>query len=370
MDLKLETAAETGHKTNDGGWRGFIATMLAVFSGLLLACGALILAMNPYGNLPTGLYAQHVIMDINQRHQYPAIVRSKTYDAAVLGTSTSRLLEPAALERAFGGRWANLAMNDSRAWEQAQLGQLFLRHTPAPHALLVGLDSVWCAPDADSVRITRRGFPEWMYDEDPFNDWLYAFNTNTVDVAVRQVIQRIGIFPPRVPHDGYEVFVPPERDYDARKAADNVWRTHGGRSIVPAKRPYRLKAGEPHSWAFPALDWLDQLLAGLPSASLRMLAFMPVHVASQPQPGSKAEAVLGECKRRIASIATTRRAHLVDFMIASDITTRDDNYWDSLHYRVGVAGRIVDGLAEAVKGRTPPAADGSGAPWRTLARPE
>jgi hypothetical protein len=46
--------------------------------------------------------------------------------------------------------------------------------------------------------------------------------------------------------------------------------------------------------------------------------------------------------------------------------TRDDaSYWDPLHYRVGVADRIVAALREARAGRRE-AADGF---WRVLAAP-
>ena len=41
---------------------------------------------------------------------------------------------------------------------------------------------------------------------------------------------------------------------------------------------------------------------------------------------------------------------VVDFMRPSPITDADDNYWDGLHYRVGVADRIAHDLAAANRG--------------------
>ena len=41
---------------------------------------------------------------------------------------------------------------------------------------------------------------------------------------------------------------------------------------------------------------------------------------------------------------------VVDFMLPSPITDDDDNYWDALHYRVGIADRIVHDLAAADRG--------------------
>jgi hypothetical protein len=45
---------------------------------------------------------------------------------------------------------------------------------------------------------------------------------------------------------------------------------------------------------------------------------------------------------------------VVDFMRPSPITTVDDNYWDPLHYRIGVADRIARDLVAADRGETSP----------------
>ena len=58
--------------------------------------------MNRYGHLPLGVFGAHAIMDSNQRFQYPAIVRSGAFDSAMIGTSSSRLLDPAQLQ-SLGG---------------------------------------------------------------------------------------------------------------------------------------------------------------------------------------------------------------------------------------------------------------------------
>ncbi|TXN21446.1 hypothetical protein FV225_26835, partial [Methylobacterium sp. WL93] len=58
-------------------------------------------------------------------------------------------------------------------------------------------------------------------------------------------------------------------------------------------------------------------------------------------------------------------ALVVDFRLPSPITTRDENYWDALHYRLPVAARIVEGLQAAAETGAD-AADGS---YRVLAHP-
>jgi hypothetical protein len=74
---------------------------------------------------------------------------------------------------------------------------------------------------------------------------------------------------------------------------------------------------------------------------------MPNNVRAQPQPGTREAAVDQVCKDRIAAIAKHHGAALVDFRIRSSVTLEDSNYWDPLHYRIGIARRIVDELKNA-----------------------
>ena len=144
------------------GWRRFVWVGVGGSVAILLVLAIFILSMNPFGNLPPLVFASHAITDINQRFQFPSLIRSKKYDSAVIGASDSRLLRPVALEHVFGGRMVNLAINAGQAYEQYRLADLFMREVDHPRTLLIGLDHVWCDDDADTVRITSRGFPEWM----------------------------------------------------------------------------------------------------------------------------------------------------------------------------------------------------------------
>ncbi len=353
-------------------WRRFLKTAIGVFAGLLCLAVVFVATMNPYGNLTPLMPIKHVIMDTNQRYQYPAIVRSGDFDSAVIGTSSSRLLKPERLEAAFGGSFANLGMDAGKAWEQAQLAKLFLKRVPEPRTLLFALDWVWCRANAAEDRITKRGWPHWIYDESPWNDWLYAINGKSVEIAGRQLAYRLGFGDVRFPFNGYEVFVPPEDQYDLKKARKHIWK---GRvqQILPLKASYRASADEKQSWRFPALAWLDAILSDAPMATRKLVVFMPGHVVTQPAPGSQEEARIAACKAEVAAKAAAHKAHFVDFWIRSPITLRDENYWDPLHYRVPIADRIVGGIAAAVGDPTRPSDDyhtlATSLPYKASLRP-
>jgi hypothetical protein len=74
---------------------------------------------------------------------------------------------------------------------------------------------------------------------------------------------------------------------------------------------------------------------------------MPVHVAAQRWPGTREAAVEAECKAQITAIGRAHGAKVIDWRIASPITTNDSNYWDGLHYRLPIAQRIARELIEA-----------------------
>ncbi len=334
---------------------------LGGFAGILASLALFVLLMNPYGNLPPILFSQHAITDINQRFQYPALVRSDRYDSVVIGASDSRLLHPDRLERVFGGAFANLAMNAGHAYEQYRLADLFIREVETPRTLLIGLDHVWCDDDADLERVTFRGFPEWMYDNDWRNDLRYMLNSKTVEIAGRRLRQALGFREPRF-IDGYEVFTPPESAYDRAKANAKLWK--GKRRDNPQAPPYGATQEERAAWRYPALVWLDDILTRF--AGREVLAYMPAHIGFQPRPGSAKAARQEECKRRIAEIARRHNAVFIDFNIPSAITSNDDNYWDPLHYRLPIAERIVADIGEAMANGKDDA-DGN---YRYLAGPE
>ncbi len=342
-------------------WSRHIKLLLGIFAGTIVALSVFVIAMNPYGNLPSTVLDGHEMMDDNQRYQYPSVVRSGRYDSVIIGTSTSRLLDPKPFAALLGGRFANIALNSGTAWEQTQLTKLFLRHQAKPHALVVGLDVVWCARDADRERITFRGFPEWMYDDNPWNDVAYMLNTRALEISGRRLGAALGLAKARLPPDGWEIFTPPERDFDLDKVLAKIYG-NGPRALPQPQNPPVIAGREVRSrWALPALPWLDELIAKGGWKRI-VLVFPPVHLVAQPTPGSLRELEETECKSRVARIGAAHNVPVIDFRIASDITRRDENFWDPLHYRVAIAERIARGVTEALQsGRDDPAGD-----WRVL----
>jgi hypothetical protein len=348
-------------------WRKSNRLFLATFAGILAVIYVVILLLDPYGVVPFSLPFVRPIVS-TQRQMYPQILRTRHYDSIVVGTSTSRLLDPAALDRALGGHFANLTLLSGTAWEQVQVLDYFRRTIAAPKTVLIGLDHEWCYRDnsvyARERTVAReREFPSWAFDDSRWTDLLHLLNRPTLDAAGRTAATLLGWIPEKIRADGYEVFTSQEAAYDSARAHDHVWGPGAARSI-DAFMPTLESHEERDTMLFPALPWLDESLASFPDGTRKLLVFPPIHAHALPPPGSSRDVREAECKKRAEAIARQRGALLVDWRILSPLVTEDSLFWDPIHYRLPIASRMIDDLGHIVnEGRESP--DGS---YRILVR--
>jgi hypothetical protein len=333
-------------------WQKSNRIFLATFVGLLAAVYIFIVLIDPYGVVPFSLPFQRPIMS-SQRQMYPQILRTGRYDSIVVGTSTSRFLDPLALGRVLHGHFANFAMPSSTAREQIEIIRYFRRTVAVPNVLLVGLDHEWCYRNSSAYE-REKEFPSWAYDGNRWNDLLYLLNSPTLEVAVHTFGWMLGRYPERMRGDGFAGDSPSESIYDIARARHAIYSGEPG----AVRQVMELSEAEPNATRLEALPWLDQALAELPDTTRKFLVFPPVHAHALPTAGSRREALDAECKTRVAMIARRRGAMLVDWRRVSPLTTDDSHFWDLVHYRLPIAYQLIDDLDHIVaEGRESP--DGS-----------
>jgi hypothetical protein len=311
---------------------------------------AWILLVDPYDNVWFSPPAEREPVSKNQRFSYPALARNQRFDSLILGTSSVRLLNPRELDPPLGASFANLAMNAATPYEQSQILALFVRHHPDIKYALLGVDDFWCNPTSRFHQFTERPFPEWMYDENRWNDLVYLFNSSTLEQAWRQFRNLLGLRTPRYGSNGYTVFVPPESEYDLKKVRRKIFGERQPHLKPGVEPPRRISPQERSGWTFPNLALLQDMLKSLPDDTIKALILPPYHQYHQPAPGSVFDRQYDECKVRIAQLArNVPNATLIDFMFRSPITVKDENYWDPEHYRVGVATVIGESIVDALE---------------------
>lgn len=334
-------------------WSRWFLGAAVVGAGVLFA---FIATLDPFGMRVHAGQAPRPIMDINQRFMYPQLVRSGRFDAAVVGTSTMRLLDPQVLSRGLDARFVNLAMNAATPWEQVQMARLFREHVQVPKRLIWGIDTTWCEADAtdEARRLTPRPVPGWLSREVGWSDWPKLLNLTNLEIAGRLMAYKLGWSRERIRGDGYEVFTPPEASYDLARARSHIYASHGGAiaDLAPLSPSVAIAPAESAGWHFPALSWLEEGVAAFPKATQVMLVLPPAHLAAYPRQGSAAWQRYARCKADIAALARRHGAVVVDYAHASPITAQDANYWDPLHFRLAIAARFGEELAQIGKGGT------------------
>lgn len=322
-------------------WRRFARLFLLSAGAALAVLYLFVIIVDPWDALPLSPRLPRVPISTNARYSFPALARSSSFDAVVLGTSTARLLQPALLDPEFGAHFANLAMNSATPYEQSRLLEVFLRTHKRPRAVIIGLDAGWCAPTLE--RYTPRPFPEWMYEANRWPAYREMLTPYAVQEAANQFAVMLHLKKRRYGLDGYTRFVPEESQYD-RARRDAAFARWPPMDRVPAPPGARVE--------LPALAVLEGMLRSLPDATRKVLFFTPYYIDQQGAPGSATSLRWAKCKEAVASIAAATGAEALDFMIPSAITRDRDNYWDPLHYRVPIAVRLVEALA---KGESPDA---------------
>ena len=300
--------------------------------------------------LPVHLPLDRVPISTNARFSFPALAVSKRFDAVVIGTSTARLLRPAVLDATFGRRgrsvrFANLAMNAATAWEQSMLLKLFVRHHPAMRALVLDLDASWCQAGPDAPRLTGRAFPRWMYGGTPWRGYGRMFDLYALQEAANQFAVAAGIKRSHYGRDGYTDFLPPDGAYD-RARVDAIFRRWGPVSDAPAPAT---------PTALPYAEDLASLLGRLPERATKILFLPPITLDMLGRPGSAIRADWTRCREIAAdAVRATPNALLLDFAIPDAVTRDRGQFWDPLHYRIGVADQVMRDMALALDGDAAP----------------
>jgi hypothetical protein len=315
---------------------------------------ALVVLVDPYDSIGISPWFDQAPIDDNRRYFNPGLARKSRFDSAVVGNSAIMLLKPQRLNELFNAAFVNLGMGAASPYEQSRLLQVFARHHPEINTVLVGIDRTWCLPygaDKFGGVGALNPFPEWLYDENPWNDFP-PLNKRTLNDAGQQALYLMGRIAPASGLDGYFDFLPPLRTYSLSRARQKIYGSREPRAKPPPSRPVLVGAAERRRWPFPDLSLLESALQGTGDATRKVLLFVPYHVYHQPAPGTADAAHWEECKRRVVDFgARLSNVHVLDFMIPSEVTQRDENYWDEVHFTTEVADRLVSLIARGVAQR-------------------
>ena len=337
-------------------WSTYLWILLAGSVVSFGAMAAFIAIVDPWKALPVSVPIDRPMSNNNQRLLYPMLVRTKNWDSFVFGSSTAMLIDPEKLGAGLGGRFANLALAGGLPWEQLDYLRFILSQSPNPRALMFAMDSGWCAPTLvyGHDNPEHHKFPQWIYRELSWSNLRHVLNEEALFDALNVVRYQVGRFKPDIRDDGYWVFPSYLTAYDPEAARRWLYGSAPRTPAKPIDPPVQIPDTEKLAWTFPWLDLLETALSPLNKSTGVLFVTMPVHVTAQAQPGSVAGQRDEACKQRTARIAAKHGSPVIDMRFHSDMTRNDENYWDSLHYRIHVARRIEELIIAALTGKSGP----------------
>ena len=330
-------------------WKAFAYWCAGGFGAAMALAALLLVLFDPYHNIPFAPPFERHYMENNQRYMYPALARDPRFNSTVLGTSAVRMLPPERLDEGFGANFSYLALDAGTPWEQLEIAKLFYEHHPAAEVVIYGVDRNWCASPEPHPRLTRRPFPPWMFDDNPYNDLLYLMNGKSLEIATRQLRYYLGLDITRYDANGFEDFLPPDEAYDLHKAQANIYGDAGPEELdaLAAATP-----GRKRGWSFPDHALFREFLAITPETTRLVIVYPPHHAYLYLTHKERFDA----CKEEITALAREIRpdAAVLDLMLFSSLTGKDENYWDNVHFNRASADRIarliVEGAATGKSG--------------------
>jgi len=342
-------------KKKKSPWARFFKFQLQWLLYLTGGIFLLIIIVDPFDTLPLSPDLPRVPIANNARFSFPMLAKSDSFNSAIIGTSTTRLLKPSQLNNLFNASFANFSMDAARSYEQSKIFAIFNKKHTDIKVVIFGIDVIWLSPRARDKYNPLHAFPEWMYDDNPWNDYLHQFNLMGIEEAGRQAATLLGLRPVKYGLDGHTNFLPDIGNYNINKVREKIYGTKNYQSIrqnlLNKRKDKRFKQNlqkGKNSLTFPDHPLLADMLSSLPLKTVKIGFIVPHHIAKQPNPGSSDMEVLEEGKRRITKLfASVPNGKVIDFMIDSPLTREDSNYWDSIHYTLTVAEKLPNMLYKA-----------------------
>ena len=326
------------HPASSQDWHRFTRTALGAIVGVLLGYLALAYVIDPYDSGRSTLFSAGGVRPQGPRTAAASRGRDPDFTAAVIGNSHIQLVEPARLSGLTGIPFVQLSMPATGPGEQFVTLDWFLRHHPAPTALMFSADEYWCGDDPN------------LANPHPFPYWLFASGTGTYlrgllrfSVA-QETVERIGwLLKPqrkRAAKDGWW-------DYESNYLGLGYGKDP--RLVAALERPAGDRPDPHKAGPFPAADRFRAALAAVPAETAVVLVFPPIYARAEAAAGSARAAAEGACRAGIAdALALHPRSAVLDWRRDRPESHDPALFFDQNHYRLPLARSLTEAIAAAV----------------------
>ena len=165
----------------------FIISALSVLLAGLLSVAGLQITVDPLFQYHTPWFGMQPVLT-DERYQYAGVAKNFEFDNVIIGNSFCENFKASDFDAAFGGKTVKLAILGSTVKDWGLLLDVLNRRAEAPKYVFSNIDPFSLLLGAPEDPYT---LPEYLYDNDLFNDTGYFYNFGTLSIAIDSIRQNI-----------------------------------------------------------------------------------------------------------------------------------------------------------------------------------
>lgn len=310
-------------------------TLALLFAGLF-SIVALVVIIDPFEIYHRALFYNPPYKSSTQMYSVAGVAKSYTYDSIIIGSSVTENCTPSVYDGALGGRFVKLSMNAGLARDHAKVMEIAFR-THDVRRVVYGLDLFAYSQYYTNQKAVT---PDYLYDDNPFNDVQYWFNQDVWLSEIPAALQRAGTPDEDASRDSMYYWQPPSMPSEAE-----LYAMAGLSSSMPEQ------ADTARGLELAQLNLEHNLLPYIRAhRDTTFTIFFPpysaLYWASQAQQGNL-DSFLAQKLLLCKVLLEEPNVELYDFQLETRWTQDLSLYYDLIHYipsvNDGVAGAIARG---------------------------
>ena len=326
-------------KQSEAKYKRWLGLTLGLTAAGLVFFGGLTAVVDPFFHFHKPLSGLAYPID-SERYQNDGISRHFTYDAVITGTSMTENFKASQFDSLFGTNSIKIPFGGATYKEVDQAVRRAISYNPDIKIVLRSRDGSFLIHEKDAGNETATR-PDYLYDENPFNDVNYIWNKEVIFGNVKSVFARTEAGEKTTTFDQYMNWAP-EKEW----GKEAVLRTYSR----PEERFVRENPLTEED-ARMVRENLEQnvIAAARENPEITFYCFFPPYSVAYWDSELAAKGDMGrqiEALRLAASLLLdVDNIRLFAFDDQTQITCNLDNYMDVLHYSEAVGDQLLVWMA-------------------------
>ena len=315
-------------------WCLLTAAMLALS---LVLVAALVVIVDPFEIYHRAWFYNPPYASETQMYSGAGVAKSYTYDSIIVGSSMTENCRPSVYDAALGGRFVKLCMNAGQSLDHAKMMEIAFRTHDVRH-VVYGMDFFSFSLYYNNQKAKT---PDYLYDDNPFNDVKYLFNKSVLLTSIPQALAHIGTPDEDRTRDSMYAWEPPEMPGEA-----------GLRANVNLSAPMPQQLDTARGLELAGLGLEHNLLPFIrENRDTTFTVFFPpyslLYWADQAAQGNL-DTCIAQKNLMAETLLKEPNVALFDFQARFDWIENYDLYYDLIHYIAVINDEMAYAMADGV----------------------